>query len=427
MPEAAGRSLWLSALWTGVGTALVCAIIAIVAVAVFWLPASGGSTGRTTSALHAGLLTFLASVHGGITVGGVSAHWLPLGMLLAVAATAWRAGSGLADAAADLDETDPVRLGVAGLVQAVSFMIATVLVVPFAGLGSSDAPILGVGAGAFLTFVLAGGTSFVRSSPLGSLVVDALPAEVVLAVRAGSAALTCYLGFGAILVAGSLIVHHAAAEQLSRQVGGGWGGVPILALGVLAAPNAAIYGASYLAGPGFALGTGTGVSMTSTAHGTLPAFPLLAAVPGAHGANPAVWALAAAAIIAAGLSAARLARRTGSVAGSLRVSGYAAGAAAVVMMVLGWQAGGSIGSARLRAVGPSPWQFGLSVGVEVAVVSMISIGAVALIRVFGGGHRELVAMPDEDFQAARTTALSIVEPAADATADTTPEDEELAG
>ena len=82
-------------------------------------------------------------------------------------------------------------------------------------------------------------------------------------------------------------------EALSRQVGGGWGSVPILLLGVLAAPNAVIAGAAYLAGPGFAIGTGGTASALSTAHGVLPAFPLLGAMPQGHGATGPVWSLIA--------------------------------------------------------------------------------------------------------------------------------------
>ena len=76
---AAGRTVWLAAVWTGAGTAVLGAMIAIVAVALCWLPASHGS-GNATSALKAGLLTLLAAVHGGITVNGTDAAFLPLGL-----------------------------------------------------------------------------------------------------------------------------------------------------------------------------------------------------------------------------------------------------------------------------------------------------------------------------------------------------------
>ena len=106
VPAAASRSLYLSAAWTGAGTALVCAVVAIAGVAICWLPAAGAA-GNATSAIRAGVLTFLAAVHGGITVDGVDAAFVPLGMTVVVAAFAWRAGRGLGATADALGERDP--------------------------------------------------------------------------------------------------------------------------------------------------------------------------------------------------------------------------------------------------------------------------------------------------------------------------------
>jgi hypothetical protein len=233
VPERAGRSLWLAAAWTGAGTAVVGALVAIAVVAICWLPVSG-TTGRVRSTIHAGLLSFLASVHGGITVDGVSSSFLPLGMIAAAGLVSWRAGTGLADVAADLDERDPARLTVAAAAQAVSFVIACLVVTPFATLGSSEVPFLGVGAGSLLLFVLTGGVAFARASGLARVYATRIPACLRSAAHGAVAATAVYLGAGALLVAGSLAVHHARVEALSAQVGGGWGGVPVLLLGVLA-------------------------------------------------------------------------------------------------------------------------------------------------------------------------------------------------
>jgi len=426
VPEAAGRSLWLAAVWTGVGAAIVCATIAIVAVAALWLPASGNATGRTHSAIHAGLLTFIAAVHGGVTVDGVAGHWLPLGMLLIVAITAWRAGSGLADAAAQIDEVDPARLIIAGCAQAISFAVTVVVIVPFASLGTSDAPILSAGFAALLLFACSGTIALVRSAPLAEHLLARVPDEARLAMRAAIAGLLCYvIGSSAVLV-GSVALHHTQVETISRHVGGGWGGVPILLLGVLAAPNAIVYTISYLSGPGFALGSGTSVSLTATAHGTLPAFPLLGAVPSGHGASPLVWVVAALTVVGAGLACARVAHGAGSFAGAVRTAVAAALVVVFVMMILGWQAGGSIGSGRLRAVGPSPWQLGLAVGGEIALVSVATLGAVALIHRFGGGSRHTGRVFDEPVLVAApapTTRLEVV----DGATEENTEDDQLAG
>jgi len=425
VPDAAGRSLWLAAVWTGVGAAVVCATIAIIAVAALWLPASGNASNRTGSAIHAGLLTFLAAVHGGVTVDGVSGHWLPLGMLIIVGVTAWRAGSGLADAASELGEIDPARLIIAGCAQALSFAIAVVLVVPFASLGTSDAPILSAGGAALLLFVCSGAVAFARSTPaLADQIMALIPDEARLAIRAALAGLLCYVLGATVVLVVSIALHHSQVETISRQVGGGWGGVPILLLGVLAAPNAIVYAISYLAGPGFALGTGTGVSLTGTAHGTLPAFPLLGAVPSGHGATPLVWTIAAVTAVGAGLACARVAHAAETFAGAVRTAVSAALVTTFAMLILGWQAGGSIGSGRLRAVGPSPWKLGLAVGGELALVSVASLGALALIRRFGGGSRS--SAPDEPAlvtTVAPSPRLEVVQTAAEEN----PEDDQLAG
>ncbi|PZS13802.1 MAG: hypothetical protein DLM57_15825 [Pseudonocardiales bacterium] len=379
VPEAAGRSLWLAAVWTGVGAAAVCVTMAMVTVAVCWLPVSG-SSGHSGSAIRAGLLSFLAALHGGITVDGTAAAFLPLGMMIIVGLTAWRAGSGLADAAASLGEDDPLRLALAGATQAGSFMLACLVIVPFATLGTSSAPFVGVGLASLVLFAGTGGVAYVRSSALGDVIALQAPAATAPVVRATAAGVAVYLGSGALLVAGSLVAHAGRVEALSREVGGGWGSVPILLLGVLAAPNAVIAGAAYLAGPGFAVGSGASASAVGTAHGVLPAFPLLGAMPTGHGASGLVWWLIALTPLGAGLAVARLSAPAGGWLARIRVAGAAAVTAGAVMSLLAWQGGGSIGGGRLQSVGASPWRVGAFVTVEVSVVAAAALGVLVLAR-----------------------------------------------
>lgn len=379
VPEAAGRSLWFAAAWTGIGAAVAAATLAIVAVAVVWMPASGAS-GHALSTVHAGLLTFLAALHGGVTVDGTAGQFLPLGMLIAVALLAWRAGTGLADAATRLGEQDPVRLSVAAAAQAASFAVACLLAVPFARLGTSSAPFVGVGVAALVVFGVAGGSGFVLASPLSDRCGALLPQFAARVARAAGAGLAVYVAFGALLVAGSLVVHHSRVEALSREVGGGWSSVPILLLGVLAAPNAVIAAISYLAGPGFALGSGTSVSAFGTAHGVLPAFPLLGAVPSGDGANPLTWVLIVAAPLLAGAAVARVAWRAGAMLPALRDAALASAAAGVAVVVLAWQGGGGIGTGRLATVGASPWQAGGAVCAELLVVASLCLGVAGAWR-----------------------------------------------
>ena len=357
VPPAAARSLWSAALWTGVGTALVASVVAIVAVAVCWLPAAG-QAGSSGSAIRAGLLTFLSATRGGITVDGLDAAFLPLGLTLLLGALAWRAGAGLADAADDLDETDPTRLARAGALQAMAFATSCGILAVLSPLGTSSVPPIGAVLGGLVLFACTAGVAFVRQSPLREAWGARLPGWSAPAARVAVAAVAVYLAAGALLVVAALVAHHTEVQRLSSEVGGGWSGIPVLLLGLLAAPNAAVAGSAYLAGPGFAVGQGTHVALGSAPRGTLPSFPILGAIP--HGtAGWLVWTLAVLTPLVAGAYAAALARRADD---PWRTLGCATLGVVVLGMLLAWQSGGAIGSGRLHAVGASPWQFGLATG-----------------------------------------------------------------
>jgi hypothetical protein len=386
VPQAAGRSLGLAAAWTGAGAALLAAVVSIVVVAICWLPASAGS-GSAGSAIRAGGLTFLAALHGGITVDGLPSAFVPLGMTILLGAIAWRAGSGLADAADDLGERDAGPLARAALLQTAVFAVVCAILAKLSTLGTSSVSVAAALVAGFVLFAVTGAVAFVRASPLAIDVRELLPEWLGRAARAAVAGVTVYLGAGALLVAGSIVLHHDRVETLSRQVGGGWSGVPILLLGILAAPNAAIAGSAYLAGPGFAVGSGSGVSFGSSVHGTLPAFPVLGAVPSGPATTP-VWLLAAATPIVAGLCLAHLAYGAATWALRLRTAAVAALAAVLIGGVLAWQGGGAIGSGRLSAFGASPWQFGLALGAALAVVGLASLGALAVLAWWRGRGEE---------------------------------------
>jgi hypothetical protein len=417
--RAQGRSLWLPAVWTGLGAAVVCATAAIVAVAICWLPIAG-PTGHTRSAVSAGLLTFLAALHGGITVDGTAAAFLPLGMLALVALVVARAGAGLADAAAAIGEQDPARLLLAAAAQVGSFTVACLIAVPVSTLGSSSAPFLGVGVAALLVFGLAGGGTFVWFSPLRGVLAARLPRPVTAAVRAAAAVLLWYLAAGALLVAASLVLHLGDVEAISRRLGGGWGGVAVLLLGLLAAPNAVIAGASYVAGPGFAVGSATTAGVFGVSHGTLPAFPLLGALPSGASVNPAGYALLVAAPVLAGTQLGRIAWRQARWADRFTVLAAGAAIAGTAMAVLAWQGGGAIGGGGLAAVGASPWQAGLAITGASLLAGALALGVAALWHLAAPGLEQLAELGVED-----GPRLAVVAPAP--ATDDGPDAEELAG
>lgn len=371
----AGRSLWLTAVWTGAGAALAGAVAGILAVAVLWLPAAGG-TGRSGSVVRAGLITFVACLHGGVTVDGLDAAFLPLGLLAAAGTLAWRAGRGLAEAAAALDERDPARLARAGALQCAAFALTAMLLAALSTLGTSAASVPGALIAGVVVFAATGGTALARASSLRDAVAALAPSWLGPAIRIAGAVAGVYVAAGALLVVLSLVVHHHEAGVLLGRVGGGWAALPVLLLCALAAPNAAVAGASYLAGPGFAVGSGTTVALGSTPTGRLPAFPVLAAVP--SGPAPWItWVLAALVPLVAGALAARIAARTTA---RWRTLGAGVCATGALALVLAWQGGGRVGSARLHALGASPWQFGLATAVGAGLAGALGLALAAGLR-----------------------------------------------
>lgn len=382
LPGAANRSLWLAAAWTGAGAAFVCAVAGIVAAAVCWLPAAGAA-GNAGSAIHAGMLTFLAALHGGITVDGLHTAFVPLGLPLVVAAVAWRAGTALADAAEDAEEERPRRLVAVVATQLGAFATACGILAACSTLGTSSVGVTRAVVAAALLWLVTGAVAFVRNTALADELADRLPARTGPAVRVAVALIAGYLAVGALLAATSLAIHWHGVVDLTNRLGAGWSTVPVLLLGVLATPNAAVSAAGYLSGPGFAVGSGTVVRLDGAPHGAAPDFPLLAAMP-SHPASPAVWLLVAATALLAGGCAAALARRSSPAwREQWRIAGLGVSAAAVIAVVLAWLAGGGIGDAHLATIGVSPWQFGAAILVGGGAATATVLGALsgaALLR-----------------------------------------------
>ena len=195
-----------------------------------------------------------------------------------------------------------------------------------------------------------------------------LPDRVPALAAAAGAAVLGLLAAGLLLVLVSLGVHAGRIGDLTGALDPGLVGGVVLVLGcVLLLPNAAVWAGAYAAGPGFAVGTGTGVSPFDAVLGPVPAFPLLAALPQDGSPPPAVRAVlllpVLAGVLAGGCWSGRCrrsgpGRRRGRHAApdaARRRLGLAAGAvAAVALALLAALAGGRLGGGYLAAVGPSP-------------------------------------------------------------------------
>lgn len=214
-----------------------------------------------------------------------------------------------------------------------------------------------------------------RSTGLTAALRARVPAAVRRQLVAATGALLVLGAGGALLVGVSLAFHVGRARELLGATSpGAVGGLVLLLLGLSLVPNAVVWGASWLAGPGFAVGVGTQVSPFAHELGTVPALPLLAALPGSS--VPGSWGVLALVVpLAAGAVAAALLVRRLPSTGALRTGTEALAAGVttgLVLMAAAWLSGGPVGSGRLEAVGPSPWVVGAAVAVEVGLAAAVT-------------------------------------------------------
>lgn len=200
------------------------------------------------------------------------------------------------------------------------------------------------------------------------------PRHLLPAARAAAVVSGVLCGGGFLLVAGALAAHGNRALAALPELTDGWSGrfaLVLLALTLL--PNAAVWGAAYVLGPGFTLGAASTVAplTASAGHPHLPPFPLLAAVPEQGADGMPVWVLAPLVAVpllaglAGGWSVGRRAvpepgRRAGSRGWrqTLHVAGLAAGVCGAAIAVLSAFAGGALGTGVLARLGPSGWLTG---------------------------------------------------------------------
>ncbi|MGP3535607.1 cell division protein PerM [Microbacterium sp. RD1] len=150
-------------------------------------------------------------------------------------------------------------------------------------------------------------------------------------------------------------------------------GAVVLALGQLAyLPTLVVWALSFVAGPGFALGTGTAVSPSGTQLGVLPGIPVLGAVP----ESSSSWLLLLALVPVAVGAGVGWMLRSRLAAEHPRVEPYGprltvlAGTTvltAAVAALLAVCARGSLGPGRLTEMGPEPGPVAAAVGLEIAV------------------------------------------------------------
>lgn len=242
---------------------------------------------------------------------------------------------------------------------------------------------LGVGIGAVTHSARSG-----EPDPLGRLARDQLdrlpdpaPPLVLAALRGGALAAAGVVGAAAVLVAVLLVLDYSSIVALYEGLGAEALGGLALTLGQLAfLPNLVVWAASWLIGPGFALGTGSSVAPAGTLLGPLPSIPVLAALPEGDLAFGFLGLLVP---VLAGFAAGWRVRRglIDDLDGRslLRWGAAAAGGIGVVggllLGLLAWFSAGAAGPGRLVHVGPDPLVVGAVAALELAVAAGIGLAS----------------------------------------------------
>jgi hypothetical protein len=203
---------------------------------------------------------------------------------------------------------------------------------------------------------------------------------LVAALRGGAGAAAFVMLAASVVAAIAIAVSYGRVitlyQGLHTEVLGG----AVVTLGQLAfVPNAVIWVASWLIGPGFAIGTGSSVSALGTALGPLPAIPLLGAIPSGSLAFGFIGLLVP---VVAGFLAGAISGPTlrWQVSGApLLTSGLAIGVVGgLILGLLAWASGGAAGPGRLAQVGPDPWAVGGIAALELGLAA--SLGLFASLR-----------------------------------------------
>lgn len=200
------------------------------------------------------------------------------------------------------------------------------------------------------------------------------------ALRGGAVAVGVLLAASAVTVAFLFLGNYAGIIALYESVHAGvLGGISLTVGQIALLPNVVIWAASWLVGPGFAIGSGSAVSPLGTVLGPLPAVPILGGIPAASSLSFGFLGLLVP--VLAGFATGvmfrpRLTRVLGREATlpTLAVTGLLIGVAGgIVLGLLAWVSGGAAGPGRLVDVGPAGWLVALWAALEIGCAAAIGL------------------------------------------------------
>jgi hypothetical protein len=385
-PAMAARRLGVMGSLAAVVVAGTGVVIVTLLVLVGWVAAPHAGEGLT-GVLRTAVLLWLIGHHVGFALRGTGhVGLLPLGLVLLPGALLWRAGRWIVRAAG-VRRLRHVALAAAAI--AVPYCLAAGALAAASGSPMAEPSVWQALACGFLIALGAAGLGGAHALAPWRQLAEMIPGRARSLTVGTAAALTVLAAAGSMLVAVSLGLHLAGFRALNASLDPGLVGSGLLLLAQLGyLPNAITWGIAFTLGPGFAFGTGTVVSPTGSALGSLPALPMLAALPpGLHSGVPPALSVPTLAVpyLAGAVGGLLMIRGVSTLpveAAPLRgiVCGLACG---LTLGVLAAFAGGPLGDGRLAAVGPSPWQVGVSAALEVGVAAAITAGTTNWLRLRG--------------------------------------------
>lgn len=367
------------AVWAaGVGLVAVGALVTLA-----WALTGRGEDGLGTPVSAAGVV-WLAGHHAGVTVGSATITLLPLLLLGIALVLLVLAGRWAVRITSTTTWPDTALLVVGG---AATYALVGMLVAQASSLAGAEVPPVTAAVACGLVALLGLGAGALAGGPLGAALLGRLPTwarDSLVAAGAAAGALAVAVG---VVAAIAVVLRWSSITSLTHQLAPGGGdalGVLLLSLAYL--PNLLVWVLAYVAGPGFAIGGGTGVDPFSQSGGLLPVVPLLGAVPEqAPAAGPLLLLLP----VAAGAVAALVLRHRRSLPLREEAIGLVGGAVLVALgaALLAALAGGALGDGRLEQLGPPALATGLALGGLVAAGALlVSLGSHVLPTIWVHGE-----------------------------------------
>ncbi|MER7458184.1 DUF6350 family protein [Micromonospora sp. NPDC126480] len=352
---------------------------------VLWLFQLSEGTATVAGAIRAGLAGWLLGHGVPLATDAGPLGLVPLALTLLVVWRLARAGVHATRAIGARDSRSPRRALVAAGAVGVAYAILGVLAALLVAAGGPDVSVVRAGLTLAVVGALAALVGAARTTGVTDVLAERAPLPVREGIRAGLVAGLLLLAAGAG-AAGLAVATRGgdAADLIGAYRTGVAGQAGITLVSLAYAPNVAVWSASYLLGPGFAVGTDTAVRTSEVSVGALPAVPLVAGLPGGpvDGLGAVLLGVPVLVAMVAGWLLARRVLRLATDdkapvrwAPLLRPAVLAGPVAGLLLGVVAAASGGPLGGGRLAEVGPVPWQVA-AVATAVTAVGVL-IGATA--------------------------------------------------